>query len=55
MTIGFVFWIVLVFWVGYGMYVHRALVANPLLWAGKFLLFLLIFLLGWQVFGPVSK
>jgi len=50
MTIGFLFWILMLFWLIFGFWVYWP---NPdrRLSGGHFLLWFLLFLLGWSVFG----
>jgi hypothetical protein len=55
MTIGFVFWLLMLLWLIFGAYTNRAAFGTPLVWGGNALLFVLIFLLGWRVFGwPIA-
>jgi len=57
MSIGFVFWLLMIIWLifgGYTGWVNRA-TGGPLFWGGNILLFVLLFLLGWKVFGwPIA-
>jgi len=54
MTIGFLFWVLMIFWLVFGLYTtwprepgSRAF--GPV--GGSVLLFILLFLVGWRVFG----
>ena len=53
MTIGFCFWLIMLFWLLFGFYWHgtdfRGGNYGPM--GGNLLLFLLLFLVGWRVFG----
>jgi len=50
MTLGLLFWIIFVVWIIFGWYVNRTNQANwPYVGVGA----VLLFLLGWQVFGFV--
>ena len=55
MTIGFIFWLLMLLWLLFGVYYRRAVLGTPLVWGGDALLFVLLFLLGWRVFGwPIA-
>jgi len=50
MSIGLLFWVIMIIGLLFGLYTNRA---NPLAWAGSNLvLWILLALLGWKVFGP---
>lgn len=49
MTIGLVFWIVMLLWLVWGVWQNRA---NPMGGGGMAIEFLLFLLLGWAAFGP---
>jgi hypothetical protein len=53
MTIGFLFWLLMVLWLVFGLYSNRGAIGsgNYGLVGGNLLLFILLFLLGWRVFG----
>jgi len=51
MSIGFLFWLLMILWLFYGVYAYRGQYAVPLVWGGNLLFFILLFLLGWRVFG----
>jgi hypothetical protein len=51
MSIGFIFWLLMIFWLVFGVYTNRAALGTPMAYGGNLLLFVLIFLLGWKVFG----
>jgi hypothetical protein len=57
MTIGMLFWILMVIWFIFGLYWNRAdLAAGSYgVFGGNLLLFILLFLLGWKVFGFVIQ
>jgi hypothetical protein len=52
MTIGACFWIIMLLWFLFGIYWNRSELSGPG-WnlGGHGLLFILLFLLGWKVFG----
>jgi len=52
-TIGFVFWLLMVLWLIFGVYWNRSDIrgGNYGLLGGNLLLFVLLFLLGWKLFG----
>ena len=55
MSIGFIFWLLMLLSLVLGLYYHRGTLNTPALWGGNALLWILIFLLGWRVFGwPIS-
>lgn len=50
MSIGLIFWVIMLIGLIFGLYQNRT---APLVWAGNNLvLWILLALLGWQVFGP---
>jgi hypothetical protein len=51
MSIGFIFWLLMILWLVFGAYVYRGQFGVPLAWGGNLLFFVLLFLLGWRVFG----
>lgn len=55
MTIGFLFWLLMILWLIFGLWGNwPAPAAGPSGWrplGGSLLLFVLLFLLGWHVFG----
>jgi hypothetical protein len=60
MTIGFIFWLLMILWILFGFYVNwpdggvwTRQHAGPI--GGNLLLFVLLFLLGWAVFGFVVQ
>ncbi len=58
MTIGFLFWLLMILWLLFGMWWHwgRQPAAPDFgLMGGNLLLFILLFLLGWKVFGFVIQ
>ncbi len=57
MTIGFLFWLLMILWFLFGLYWNRSDIAggNYGWFGGNLLLFILLFLVGWRVFGfPVQ-
>jgi len=52
-TIGAIFWLLMILWLVFGLYLNRSDLrgGNYGLAGGNLLLFLLLFLLGWKVFG----
>jgi len=53
MTIGLVFWILMLLWLILGIYWNwPAGQPNYPVWGGNLLLFILLLLLGWAEFGP---
>lgn len=54
MTIGFIFWLLMLLWLLFGMYWNWPKEQTPAGFGtlgGNLLLFVLLFLLGWKVFG----
>ena len=49
MTFGLAFWILMLLWLVLGLAVHYYPAWGP--WPGTILLFILLLLLGWKVFG----
>lgn len=55
MTIGLVYWILMLLWFIFGTRPYFVGRTSPINWSiagGDFILFLLMFLLGWHDFGP---
>jgi hypothetical protein len=52
MTLGLCYWILMLIWFVFGIFVHVYPAGPYGLWGGTLLLFVLLLLLGWQVFGP---
>ena len=52
MTRGLAFWILMLLWVVFWFAWHSALYATITIWGVALVPFLLLSLLGWQVFGP---
>jgi hypothetical protein len=53
MTRGLIFWVLMLIWLVFGIIWQFGVIpASFGLAGGAFLLFVLFFLLGWQVFGP---
>ena len=57
MPIGVLFWTIMIFWFLFGLYWNRADIqgGNYGMLGGNLLLFVLLGLLGWKVFGPVLQ
>jgi hypothetical protein len=57
MTIGFLFWLLMILWLLFGLYWNRGEIAGGRygVAGGNLLLFVLLFLLGWRVFGFVIQ
>lgn len=49
MTLGLAYWILMLIWLAFGIYQNRASLPAA---GGDGLLFILLVLLGWKVFGP---
>lgn len=55
MSIAFLFWLLMLLWLLFGAYTRRASIGTPWVWGGDLLLWILLFLLGWRVFGwPIA-
>jgi hypothetical protein len=55
MTIGFLFWLLFILGILFSGYTYRGALGTPLVWGGNLLLWILLFLLGWRVFGwPIA-
>lgn len=57
MEISMIFWILMLLWLLFGLYWNRGEfgTGNYGVFGGNLLLFILLFLLGWKVFGFVIK
>jgi hypothetical protein len=57
MPIGILFWVLMILWFLFGLYWNRADLGsgNYGIVGGNMLLFILLGLLGWRVFGPVLQ
>jgi hypothetical protein len=57
MPIGILFWVIMIIWFLFGLYSNRSelIGCNFLYFGGNLILFVLLALLGWQVFGAVIK
>lgn len=51
MTIGFIFWLLMILWLVFGIWQFRAAPGPWPVVAGNGFAFVLFFLIGWQVFG----
>jgi hypothetical protein len=55
MSIGFVFWLLMILWLVFGIWSYRAAPASWPFAAGNGFMFVLLFLIGWKVFGwPIA-
>ncbi len=48
MTVAFLFWLLMILWLIFGLYWHRD---DHVVLGGSLLLWILLFLLGWKLFG----
>jgi hypothetical protein len=57
MTLGFLFWLLMILWLVLGIYTNRAQIrgGNYGILGGSLLLFALLFLVGWRLFGFVIQ
>jgi len=57
MPIGILFWVLMIFWLLFGLYWNRGDLrgGNYGIVGGNLMLFILLGLLGWRVFGPVLQ
>ncbi len=57
MPIGLLFWLLMVLWILFGLYWQRTDIqgGNYGILGGNLLLFVLLALIGWKVFGPVLQ
>jgi hypothetical protein len=51
MTLGLAYWVLMLVWLAVGLYIGY-IGASTFALGGNLLLFILLVLLGWQVFGP---
>lgn len=53
MTIGFLFWLLMILWFLFGLYWNRSTIqgGDYGIVGGNLMLFVLLFLLGWKIFG----
>jgi hypothetical protein len=51
MSLSFLFWLIFILCLLFGAYVRRGAIGAPLVWGSDLLMFILIGLLGFQVFG----
>ena len=53
MPLGLIFWIIMLLWLVLGVLANRNILTGPYIgWSNSILLFVLLLLLGWKVFGP---
>jgi len=52
MTLGLAYWILMLLWLVFGLALHFGPAWPYWGWGGGLLLFILLLLLGWRVFGP---
>lgn len=57
MPIGILFWVIMIIWLLLGLYSHRADFrgGNYGYVGGNLMLFILLGLIGWRVFGPILQ
>lgn len=56
LSLGIVFWIVMLLWLVGGFWVNYSAAPNYRAYGGHILLWFVLFLIGWQVFGfPIGK
>ena len=58
MSIGFIFWLLMLLWLLFGLYWHWPADPGPRgfgVLGGNLILFVLLFLLGWRVFGFIIQ
>lgn len=57
MPIGILFWVIMIVWLLLGFYWHRGDLrsGNYVIFGGNLILFILLALLGWRVFGPILQ
>jgi hypothetical protein len=56
MTLGFLFWLLMIIWLIFGFWQWRPTApSNYPLFGGHILLWVLLFLLGWRIFGFVIQ
>lgn len=53
MSIGFIFWLLMILWLLFGIVWRAEIPGGRVGWAGGMFAFILFFLLGWKVFGFV--
>jgi len=51
MSIAFIFWLLMLLWLLFGAYTNRTAFNTPVVWGGNLLLFVLLALVGFQIFG----
>jgi hypothetical protein len=51
MSIGLIFWVLMLIWLVFGVLSRTSPATIPWTWAGDVLIFILLFLLGWHAFG----
>jgi hypothetical protein len=51
MTIGTIFWVLMLIWLVFGVVSRTSPIMGRYPWAGDLLIFILLFLLGWHDFG----
>lgn len=51
MTLGLAYWILMLLWLVFGLALRGGYLGAHVVWGGDLLLFILLLLLGWKVFG----
>ena len=52
MSLGLAFYVLMLIWLVFGLYFGYSTGGSPFVIGGNLMLFILLLLLGWQVFGP---
>jgi len=50
-TLGFIYWLLMLLSLLFGAYTNRTAFGAPLVWGWNFLLWVLLFIIGFQIFG----
>jgi len=51
MTIAFLYWLLYILGLLFSGYTYRTALGTPLVWGHSLLLWILLFLIGWRIFG----
>ena len=54
MPLSILFWVLMIVWLVFG-YIGRPTPATPWYWPGHLIIFVLLAILGWQVFGAAIR
>lgn len=55
MSMALMYWVLMLVWLVFGLGLRAGWLGGNAVWAGDLLLFVLLLLLGWQVFGAPVK